>query len=78
MVDIEGMVTKRGPIVKQLRKFIAQFPPANIAPWVKPNNKMKKLIQAQFKGRLTNMIEGVQNQAARRHLERLLRSQQRE
>jgi hypothetical protein len=67
------MPTKRGPIIKHLRQFISEMPPQNVAPWVNPNNKMKKIIRMQIKGRLESAVQTVQENLAKQHLVKLMR-----
>ena len=69
------MPTKRAPIIKHLRQFIADMPPQNFAPWVNPNNKMKKIIRMQLKGRLESAVQMVQENLAKTHLLKLMRGQ---
>lgn len=66
------MPTKRAPIVKKLRQFIAEMPPENFAPWKEPNNKMQKIIGMQIRGKLESAIEEVQQNLAVQHLTKLL------
>ena len=70
-----AMPTKRGPIIKHLRQFISDMPPQNLAPWVNPNNKMKKIIRTQIKGRLESAVQTVQENLAKQHLVKLMRGQ---
>jgi hypothetical protein len=67
------MPTKRAPIVKSLRKYIAEMPPENFAPWVNPNNKMQKIIRTNIKGRLESAVQTVQENLAKQHLVKLMR-----
>ena len=67
------MPTKRAPIVKHLRQFISEMPPQNFAPWVNPNNKMKKIIRSQFQGRLESAVQMVQQNLAKEYLVKLMR-----
>jgi hypothetical protein len=68
------MPTKRGPLVKKLRQFIAEMPPENFAPWKEPNNKMKKIINTQIRGKLEGAISDVQHSLAFQHLTKLIRA----
>lgn len=68
------MPTKRAPIVKKLRQYIADAPlPENFAPWKTVNNRMQKLIQTQFHGKLEGAIAEVQHNLAVQHLTKLIR-----
>ena len=64
---------RRGPLVKQIRKFLMEFPPANFAPWKKPNNKMKKIIDTQIRGKLGATIRSIEAQVLRQHTQKVLR-----
>ena len=66
------MVVKR-PLIKQVRKMIAEMPPENLAPWREPNNKMKKVINMQIKGRLERAMGEVQENLAVQYVQKLLR-----
>ena len=70
------MVTKRGPLIKAIRKFLSGgLPPENIAPWKNPNNTMKKIIATKVQGRLERGIREAQDNIMRAHVERLIREQ---
>jgi hypothetical protein len=62
-----------GPIYKRIRKYISEGPPENIAPWKKPNSKMNKIINMQYKGRLANAIDDILQKMRDQHLEKLFR-----
>jgi len=61
------MVTKRAPLVKKLRQYIAEMPPENFAPWKQPNNKMQKIIRSQIRGKLEAGIQMVQENLVAQH-----------
>lgn len=70
------MPTKRGKLVKTLRKFLEHYPPANFAPWKNPNNSMRKLIDKNVRGKLEANLEEVQHNIFRRHVEKFIRQNQ--
>ena len=49
------------------------MPPENLAPWREPNNKMKKVINMQIKGRLERAMGEVQENLAVQYVQKLLR-----
>jgi hypothetical protein len=53
--------------------MIAEMPPENLAPWREPNNKMKKVINMQIKGRLERAMGEVQENLAVQYVQKLLR-----
>jgi hypothetical protein len=67
------MPTKRAPIVKALRRFIADAPPENLAPWKEPNAKMFKIIRKTFRGRLEESVMAAQQAIGASHLAGVLR-----
>lgn len=50
------MVTKRGNIVKRLAKLIQEFPPENVVPSQKPNNRLRAIIDENVKGKLESAV----------------------
>ena len=67
------MTGKRRPIVKLLRHFLSQSPPANVAPWVQPNNKLKAVIAKSTRGRLGASVQEAQRTILAAHVKKALR-----
>ena len=67
-----SMTAKQRPIVKLLRRFLAQSPPNNVAPHVEPNQKLKAVI-AKSRGRLAAQVQQAEKSLLNRHLRRMLR-----
>lgn len=63
---------KQRPIVKLLRRFLAQSPPNNVAPHVQPNQKLKAVI-ARSRGRLAANVQQAERSLLQRHVRRMLR-----
>jgi hypothetical protein len=61
----------RKPLIKAVRQFISLSPPENLAPWKKPNAKMRKIIDTKIRGRLERTIAEVQESIARQYFARL-------
>lgn len=67
------MPTKRGPLMKTLKRFVADFPPENFAPWKKPNHSLQQVIDKNCKGKLEDTLQEVQEGLLFKHLEKLAR-----
>lgn len=69
------MIPKRGgPIVKRLRKMIAENPPENIYFWKKPTNTMKQVINnSKMKGRLAKSIYDTEDALRKEYFKKLER-----
>jgi hypothetical protein len=67
-----AMTAKQRPIVKLLRRFLAQSPPNNVAPHVQPNQKLKAVI-AKSRGRLASNVQQAERSLLQRHVRRMLR-----
>lgn len=68
------MVTKRGPIVKQLAKALQRWPPENFAPWKTPNKRLQKIIDSQISGKLESSMAGTQAALFSRFMSRKLKN----
>ena len=68
------MSSRRQPIMKVLRQLIAQSPPSNIAPWVKPNKKLRAAISKSTRGRLGMNAQEAQRSIFDQHMQKVLRS----
>lgn len=64
------MSTKRVNVVKFLAKTLAEWPPANVSPHTKPNNKLKKIINDKIRGRLANAVRDAESNIYRKWLAR--------
>ena len=71
------MPTKRGRLVKTLRKMVEVFPPENVAPWKKPNNALQKVIDKQCKQQLEEQLEELQESMLRRFFAKVERGTER-
>lgn len=67
-----AMPTKRGRLVKQLRRMMTESPPENFAPWKEPNNTLKAVIAKSSTG-LSDHIAEVQEALFRKYMEKLQR-----
>ncbi|KDD75630.1 hypothetical protein H632_c582p0 [Helicosporidium sp. ATCC 50920] len=54
------MVTKRLNVFKHLAKTLSQWPPAHVAPFVRPNFKLRRVIEDNIAGRLTETVENAE------------------
>ena len=70
------MPTKRGPIIKKLVKYLDSFPPENIAPWKKPNARVREVVAKAHRGRLERTIREVQQEIYEAYLSRMQRLRQ--
>jgi len=63
---------KRRAIIKLLRRFVSQSPPANVEPWIKPNRKLKAAIAKSTRGRLLWTAQAAQRSIREQYMRRLL------
>jgi signal recognition particle subunit SEC65 len=68
------MPTRRGPLLKKLRYYLAQMPPENLFPHKKLNAQTRAVLDTRvMREGLTELIEDVQQRILRSHLEQLRR-----
>ncbi len=70
------MPTKRGRLVKNLRKMVAELPPGNFAPWKEPTNTLKRVIDKSSRGKLDETMQEVQEGILKTYMEKIMRKLQ--
>ena len=59
------MVTRRGPVLKKLRHYLAQTPPENPMPHKKLNSQARAVLDTRLRDGLTATLEDVQQRLLR-------------